>query len=289
MNTLKRVLVALDLSELDNTLIRYANYLAENFDIDNVYFVHNIKKYEISEIIEQEIEDIDLEEIISEELNEKISAVMNENIKWEVLISDDTYTESLISYITNKYHINTVLLGNKNGIKGSGLVSFKLLRILKCNVLWIPKMETIDIQKVWISTDFSNSSKKGFEVGQLIQNTLKVKTQAIHVFNVPLHFSPYINSSKIETKVEQHIQKKFNNFINKLKYPNDIETILIAGREANAASKIRSEAKKHKVSFLIVADKGANTFSNLMVGSVTEELFNRDLQVPLFISKLQLH
>lgn len=289
MNTFKHILVALDLSELDNTLIKYANYLAENFEVDKIYFVHNIKKYEISDIIEQEIEDIDLEEIISEELNEKISAVMNESADWEVLISDDTYTESLISYITNKYHINTVLLGNKNGIKGSGLVGFKLLRILKSNVLWIPKMQNIDIQKIWISTDFSNSSKKAFQVGQLIQNKLKVKAQAVHVFNMPIHFSPYINSSKIENKVEEHVKKKFENYIKKLKYPHDIETVLIAGREANAASKIRSEAKKHKVSFLIVADKGANTFSNLMVGSVTEELFNRDLTVPLFISKLNQH
>ncbi|RRO13356.1 universal stress protein [Flavobacteriaceae bacterium 14752] len=287
MDTFKHILVALDLTDLDNTLIRYANYLAENFDVDKVYFVHNIKKYEISEIIEQEIKDVDLEEAINDELQEQISNVMNENSNWELLISDDPYTESLISYITNKYHINTVLLGNKNGEKGSGLVGFKLLRILKSNVLWIPKLDSIDINKVWVSTDFSNSSKKAFHISSLIQDKINAKTEAVHVFNMPLHFSPYINSSKIETKVENHVQNKFETFIKKLNYSHKLETVLIAGREANAASKIRLEAKKHKISFLIVADKGANTFSNLMVGSVTEELFNRDLHVPLFITKTQ--
>ncbi|QTY25839.1 universal stress protein [Flavobacterium sp. CS20] len=287
MDTFKNILVALDLSSLDDTLIKYANYLSENFDVEKVYFVHNIKKYEISEIIEQEIKDIDLEEAINEELKEQISKVMNVNSNWELLISDDPYTESLINYISQKYHINTVLLGNKNGEKGSGLVGFKLLRILKSNVLWIPKLDSIDIKKVWVSTDFSNSSKKAFQVSSLVQDRIKAKTQAVHVFNVPLHFSPYINSSKIETKVENHVQKKFENFIKKLNYPHELETVLIAGREANATSKIRLEAKKHKISFLIVADKGANTFSSLMVGSVTEELFNRDLYVPLFITKTQ--
>jgi len=287
MNSFKNILVALDLSELDNTLIKYANYLVETFDVEKVYFVHNIKKYEISEIIEQEIEDVDLEEAINEELKENISNIMSDSAKWELLISDDPYTESLINYISQKYHIDTVLLGNKNGKKGSGLVGFKLLRILKSNVLWIPKLTNINIDSVWVSTDFSNSSKKAFKISQLIQDKSKAKTQAVHVYNMPLHFSPYINSSKIENKVENHIHKKFENFIQKLNYPYELDRVLIAGREANAASKIRLEAKKHKISFLIVADKGANRFSNLMVGSVTEELFNRELDVPLFIAKTQ--
>ncbi len=287
MNAFKKILVALDLSKFDNTLIRYANYLSKQFDVEKIYFVHNIKKYEISEFIEQEIKDVDIEEAINDELNENIAEIMDKSADWELLISDDPYTESLINYISHKYNINTVLLGNKNGENGSGLVGFKLLRILKSSVLWIPQISDIDIQKIWVSTDLSSSSKKAFGICHLIQNKINAQAQAVHVYNMPLHFSPYINSSKIETKVENHVTKKFETFIKRLNYPHKIETVLIAGREANAASKIRIEAKKHKVSFLIVADKGANTFSNLMVGSVTEELFNRNLNMPLFITKVQ--
>ncbi|NBC58281.1 MAG: universal stress protein [Bacteroidetes bacterium] len=287
MNVFKNILIALDLSDIDNTLIRYANYLAENFDVENIYFVHNIKKYEISDFLEQEIKDIDLEDSISRELTDKVSEIMSNKANWEVLISDDPYTESLINYITNKYHVTTVVLGNKNGHKGTGLVGFKLLRLLKCNVLYIPKIKAIDIDKVWVSTDFSNSSKKSFKVSALIQEKLNVKTEAVHVYNLPIHFSPYINNSKIEHKLETHVQNKFDQFLKKLKYPYQINKNLIAGREANAASKIRQEAQKHRISFLIVSDKGANTLSSLLVGSVTEELFNRDLIVPLFITKTQ--
>jgi len=287
MNVFKNILIALDLSEIDKTLIYYANYLAENFDVDNIYFVHNIKKYEISDFLEQEIENVDLEETISQELNDNVSEIMSDKVNWEVLISDDPYTESLINYITNKYGITTVMLGNKNGEKGTGLVGFKLLRLLKCNVLWIPRLNDIKIKKVWVSTDFSPSSQKAFKVSDLIQNKLNAKTEAVHVYNLPIHFSPYINNSKIEHKLETHVQNKFDQFIERLKYNHKIDKVLIAGREANAASKIRQEAKKHKISFLIVSDKGANTFSHLLVGSVTEDLFNRDLFVPLFVTKTQ--
>jgi hypothetical protein len=45
----------------------------------------------------------------------------------------------LINYIVNKYEVQLALIGNKNKIKGTGAVSGKLLRLLKCNILSIPK------------------------------------------------------------------------------------------------------------------------------------------------------
>ena len=285
MNIFKNILIALDLSDLDETLIRYANHLSQTFDVEKIYFIHNIKKYEISEIIEQEIKDVDLEEVISEELNDRISEIMHDKSDWEVLISDDPYTESLISYICNKLQISSVLLGNKNGENGSGLVGFKILRLLKCNIFWIPKLKDFNFKSIWISTDFSAPSQKSFKVGALFQKQSQAQVTAVHVFNVPLHFSPYINNSKIENKVDKHVQGKFDQFIKKIKYPYPLNTITIAGRDANAASKLRQESKRYDVSLLIVADKGGGTFSNLMVGSVTMELFMRDLEIPLFIAK----
>jgi hypothetical protein len=45
------------------------------------------------------------------------------------------------------------------------------------------------------------------------------------------------------------------------------------------------KAQACRVDLIIVADKGRNTFSSLLVGSVTEELFNQDLKMPLWIVK----
>jgi hypothetical protein len=61
------------------------------------------------------------------------------SVEWEVLISEDPYSEALINYIVNKYEVQLALIGNKNKIKGTGAVSGKLLRLLKCNILSIPK------------------------------------------------------------------------------------------------------------------------------------------------------
>jgi hypothetical protein len=67
------------------------------------------------------------------------------SVEWEFLISEDPYSEALINYIVNKYSF--ALIGNKNKIKG-GAVSGKLLRLLKCNILSIPKSAKPIISKI---------------------------------------------------------------------------------------------------------------------------------------------
>ena len=85
METVKNILVALDLSSIDNHLIEYSSFLAEKLEAENVYFVHNIKKYEISELFEEELNKINLDQLIGDELNEKIEQRFTAKVNWEVV------------------------------------------------------------------------------------------------------------------------------------------------------------------------------------------------------------
>jgi nucleotide-binding universal stress UspA family protein len=250
-----------------------------------VYFVHNIKKYEISELFEEQLKDINLDEIIGDELNEKVEEKFTSSVEWEVLISEDPYSESLINYIVNKYEVQLALIGNKNKIKGTGVVSGKLLRILKCNILSIPKNAKPVISNVWAGTDFSSASNKVFEVAESLQKNTAAKVKAVHVYNVPLQFSPYIPKEHLDQKIEKHLKEKYEKFIKKIGFKGELTTEIIPGRDTGVAEKLRSKAEVGKVDLIIVGDKGRNTFSSLLIGSVTEELFNQDLEIPLWIVK----
>lgn len=285
MKSIKNVLVGLDLSSIDEQLIKYSSFFSELAEVEKVYFVHNIKRYEISEILEKELEDIDLEELITEELKETIDKNFTADLEWQVLISDDPYTESLISYIVNKYSIDLLVLGNKNNESGSGILGFKLLRTIRCQFLWVPSRSNIKMDKIWIGTDFSSASKKCFSFSSYLETKKSIQIEAVHVYSLPIHFSPYVNNSKIEPKMNSYIDKKLDNFLKKVDYTGKVQKFKILGREANVASKLKKEAYKNNVDLLIVADKGSNTFSNLTLGSVTEDLFNRELKIPLLVVK----
>ncbi|MFN4762812.1 universal stress protein [Gillisia sp. Q332] len=285
MTEIKNILVALDLSEIDSTLIEYASFIAETLQVKKVYFVHNIKKYEISELFDEQLKDLNLDEIIGDELNDKVEEKFTSSAKWEVLISEDPYSESLINYIVNKYDIQLALIGNKNKINGTGVVSGKLLRMLKCSLLSIPKDAKPVITNIWAGTDFSSASKKVFEVAENLQRNTGAKVKAVHVYNVPVQFSPYIPKENLDLKIENHLKEKCDKFIKKIGYKSDLSTEIIPGRESGVAEKLRIKAETSKVDLIIVGDKGHNVFSSLLVGSVTEELFNQDMDVPLWIVK----
>ena len=284
MKNVDKILVALDLTSIDADLIKYASFISETLKPEKVYFVHNIKKYEISELFKDQLKDIDLDKLISEELDEKISANFKAKAETEVLISEDPYTESLINYIAHKYMIDLVIVGNKNKKKGTGVISDKLMRLLKCDILSVPANPELNLSRVWVGTDFSKDSRKTFQLTDILQQQAGAKITAVHIFNVPIQFTPYLDKEEMIPKIEKHTNEKFQKFLSKLGSKPD-ETRIIRGREASVSEKLISEARKSKAELLVVADKGGNVFSSLLVGSVTDELFNSEMDLPLWIVK----
>ncbi|MEG9328260.1 universal stress protein [Salinimicrobium catena] len=285
MKKIKNILVALDLSHLDEKLISYASFIAERLKAENVYFVHNIKKYEISELFEEHLKDVNLDEVIGDELNEKVKEHFKAPANWEVLISEDPYSESLIKYIAEKYSIDLAILGNKKHEKGTGVVSGKLLRLLRCDILAVPGAARESIKNIWAGTDFSQDSRKVFRVTKDLQEGHQVDLKVVHVYSVPVQFSPYVSPESMGPKVEKHVKEKFDKFLKKLNYSEAIEPLIFMGRESGAAQKIIANLRNSDVDMLVISDKGGNTFSPFAVGTVTEELFNANLDVPLWVVK----
>lgn len=285
MKTYKNILVALDLSDMDEVLINYASFLAGRLKAEKVYFVHNIKKYEISALFEEQLKEVNLDQVIGDELNEKVQEHFKAEIDWEVLISEDPYSESLIKYVVEKYAVQLVIVGNKKHEKGTGLVSGKLLRLLRCDILAVPRAANLRIETIWAGTDLSPDSRKVFNVTKALQEFDGTSLKLVHVYSVPVQFSPYVSPESMAPKVEKHVKEKIEKFIKKLDYPESIEPLFLLGRESGAAQKIIANIKKSDADLLVVADKGGNTFSPFAVGSVTEELFNANYGIPLWVAK----
>ncbi|PHR94604.1 MAG: universal stress protein [Leeuwenhoekiella sp.] len=285
MESIKNIMVALDLSSMDNHLIEYSSFLADKLNVEQVYFIHNIKKYEISELFDEELKKLNLDQIIGDELNEKVESRYTASAPWEVLISEDSNTESLIHYTANKYQIDLVLLGNKSPKKGTGVVPSKLLRLLKCSILSIPKTAPKQLEKIWVGTDFSAHSRKSFALAEMLKNKLQVQLNAVHVYHVPIQFSPYVTREDAAQKIEKHLQQKAIKFVKKLNSNNPDELHLIYAKESSVIEKFTLEIEKQKPDLLILSDKGGNNISSLLIGSLTEELFEEHLSRPLLVVK----
>lgn len=284
MKSVDNILVALDLTSTDAEIIKYASFLSEQLKPKKVYFVHNIKKYEISDLFQEQLKELNLEEAISEELEEKVSENFTADVPSKVLISEDPYTESLVNYIAHKYAIDLVILGNKARKKGTGVVSDKLMRLLKCDILSVPEAAPSRLENIWTGTDFSKESVKAFRLSAYLNKMTEAKITAVNIYNVPVQFTPYLDKEEMVPKIEKHTIEKFDKFLKRNEI-SDIEKKILRGRDASVAERLCSEAGKAGADLLIVADKGGNVFSSLLVGSVTDELFDLDMKIPLWVAK----
>lgn len=285
MTPIKNILVALDLSALDEQLIKYASYIAELTDAENVYFIHNIKKFETSELFQKEFDAMNLENLIEKKIEKNIQNHYTAKIPHEVLISDDVYTESLINYTANKYAVNLVIVGNKNTYKGTGAVSGKLLRMLKCDVLSVPSNYMLPPKKLLCTTDFSTKSYKGIKRGLSIKDKTGGDLTCLNVHKIPAQFFPLptLKLDQIKDKIERHTQKSFTKLFTKLKTDEVTPESVLAGDDT-VAEKVRKVAKK-EYDIVFISDRGHNNFTSLFVGSITEELFTHYLEVPLWVVK----
>lgn len=71
----QRMLVALDLSQMDVYLLKYASMAAKVFDIDTVYFVNIASSLELPEEIQEKYADVfaPVDEAIEKEMEEEIN------------------------------------------------------------------------------------------------------------------------------------------------------------------------------------------------------------------------
>lgn len=91
MKEVDKIMVCLDLTEMDDKLISYSFFLKQALQsIDKFFFVHNIK-FDFPDTAQEIFNNLDkpLGEIISDEIIEKVEAYsksINQNIDYEVVI-----------------------------------------------------------------------------------------------------------------------------------------------------------------------------------------------------------
>src|SRR5690606_23586498 len=130
MNTLKRIMVGLDLSEMDDTLIRYTAFLCSISEIEKVYFIHAEKSLDIPEEVLQGIPNgMTADERIREVMEEKIRGFFTpEDLsKVEVQVVEGSPLKELLHWSKVK-NIDMVIVGRKFHLRGSGVLAQKILR-----------------------------------------------------------------------------------------------------------------------------------------------------------------
>lgn len=279
-----KIMVAMDLTKMDPILLNYVNFLCKVLGIEHIFFVHNIKHYKLEGLHDSFLEEgISIEDIIDKALQRSIKEFYTADIPHTILITTDDYTESILSHLTKEYKIDIMLTGNKDELQGTGALNQKLVRMLGTNVLLVPEKTRPQLKKVLIPTDFSSSSAKSFEEAQTLIESSNGEIEALHVYNIPSFFFPYINTEKAIDKTRNQLKKKVQQFKKRYQLSDNIPFKYMDRKDLSVVEAIELHAEKEDFDLIVVSAKGGNKIASLFIGSVTNDLLIRNRKMPLLV------
>lgn len=285
-----RMLVGMDLSEMDEHVVKYAYLIAKTFQMEAVYFFHVSSNLELPEEIAEKYGDMmaPVDETIERQMKDTIDMHCNElegcHVEIEAHAGD--VTEEIMKWAKVK-RVDMILLGRKEKLTGSGLHSRKIARASSCSVLFIPENPPTSFGKIMVPIDYSKHSEMAFELGVDIQNHTGSKLLSNHVYKVPTGY--YKAGKTYEEFAEimlENTKKESKKFFRKLGVEGvDFEFTYALDDDIHPADKIYISAKEAQVDMILLGSKGRSTAAAMLIGSVAEKLLEESSDIPVLLVK----
>lgn len=283
MIAIDSMMVCLDLSDIDEKLVAFTRSICERMQVKKVYFVHNIKLYELSENFKEWFGAVDLAAEVEGNITDIVTAHFNNTTDYEVLISEEPNTEVILADLVKRYNVKLTLLGKKMSDKGTGSLGTKLLHILPCSVLVFPETAGFNIEKVLVPIDFSDASVNALRLSKNLTDQLGLQLEIMHVYRLPTQFFPLISEEKAVRKAEEVVQEKFTNLQKNHREIADVPYILVRAAGKSIAERIRMQLSKGKHDMLVLGLKGNDPLPTFSLGGVPKAIYNTDINIPLWL------
>jgi nucleotide-binding universal stress UspA family protein len=291
MNTLKRIMVGLDLSEMDDTLIRYTAFLCSISEIERVYFIHAEKSLDIpAEVLEGMPNGMTVDEKIRVAMEEKVRSYFGpeSRVHIEVQVVEGSPLKELLHWSKIK-NIDMVLAGRKLHMRGSGVLAQKLLRTGRVSVLFVPENAEPKLNHIVVSVDFSEYSLMALE--RILNSALprpEVRITCLHAYQVPTGYITLgMSYEAFDERMKGFAVDKFQQVLARFPDLADRATLRLVKQENedDIGELVVLEAKRAKADMLVIGAKGKSAAALFVLGSVTEKILRHNDDIPMIVYK----
>ncbi len=290
MYKFNKILVGLDLSNLDKDLMEAASKMSTLSAAKEVLFINVIRDFSIPEKLTKEFPDL-IEKAI-EERRKSIETEVGKYFKYEeaqvvvkVMIEQGPVTKSFMKLI-HEHKVDLVILGKKNENSAGGVLVSRIARRAGCSLLILPK-GPMSFKTLQVPTDFSNYSKIAMEKAISIARRAKESSRIIvhHVFQVPTgyHYTGK-NYKEFAEIMKENAKNEYKRFISGMKVEGlDIEEIYSIYKNDDAIPAIYTTTKKVKADLIIIGAKGTTSTAAMFIGSKAEKLVSLNSETPMLV------
>ena len=284
------ILVCLDLSEMDDFLIRYTNFIVETFSPSSVTFMHVMQPMDIPEDIRSSFPDFNepVDQLIREELEKKIEDAFQAKVDFSILVKQGMSTETIVHYSKNN-KIDLTLLGKKIGYEGQGGISRKVTSLSPSSVLLVGESTTGSFNHIWVRMDFSKISVEALKMAIDIQEHTGAKVTCHNVSKLPLNYFPQQTEEQEKRLLDQitrHGQKEYRKIMKRLKLPEeDYPCEYSLDKDNNEAQVLYHKAVQKNADLIVAGSKMKSGLSHVILDNTSEKLAGGGKTLPLLIVK----
>ncbi|QIA06407.1 universal stress protein [Draconibacterium halophilum] len=290
MYQLNHILVCLDLSEMDDSLIRYADFLINKIKPESITFLHVMKSYDIPKELMDAFPELDepVPEIIREELQEKINEQCSScaDVKIKVVVKDSYPMETIVKY-TQENHITLTLMGKKMGYEGNGSIARKVIGIIPSSVLLVSESVYERIDNLLVRMDFSKASEMALQMAFRIKELTGANVACHHTHKLPVGYFPQIDpdqDEKLQKYVEKVSIKEFNKFNKHYKHNTDEVSFSYTVDAENEEDQILyRKALNTGADMIIIGSSMKSGLADILIDSTSEKLAESDKNIPVLI------
>ncbi|MCP4520705.1 MAG: universal stress protein [Cytophagales bacterium] len=287
MEAFNNILVGLDFSKSDKTVLKHAKALVSILSPEKVTFVNVHQEVSVpAEILLEfpnlvkNIDDHYLEKMVQELIP---LGLLDTKVEFKALTGNPI--QEIVKLIRNN-EFDLLIVGKKNGLVRENVSHRKLIRKVPCSVLVIPDNASTDYKKVIAPTDFSEYSQKALEQAQAIVNNNEGQLICEHIYEVPTGF--YTTGKTHEDFAEImriNAVQNYKQFAKEISLGDTVVPDFTLNDETDIGDTLLKIAEKKDVNLLVVGAKGKGNLEATLMGSVSESLLERTHDIPLLIIK----
>jgi nucleotide-binding universal stress UspA family protein len=292
MDTLNRIMVGLDLTQMDEKLIHYAAFISAELQVQRIYFIHIEKSLDLPDELMDGLQKHDLP--ADESIREQIASVVRPafsdlpNTEVEIMVEEGVPLKQLLHWSKVK-DVDLMLVGRKLRLRGSGVLAQKLLRTGHLSVLFVPETFEPQLNKIVVSVDFSEYSYMALD--RVLHSALakpNISVSCLHVYQVPTGYRTLgMSYEEFDQKMQGFARDKYDKLLAQFPELNDRAELILArqGDTDDVGEIVALEAKRARADLLVIGAKGMSAAAIFVIGSVTEKILRYDMDIPLLVFK----
>jgi len=289
LEPVRNLMVCLDLTDIDKSLIAYAAFMARMLPASKVTFFHAIQAYDLPDRGNRTFPDIETElnAIIRDEMHTSVDSYFEEECQWDVAtqVGYEDASREIIEYI-NTHEIDITLIGQKYGENRQARYSHKIAAEASSDLMFVPQYAEKSIDPILCAIDFSPQSVRAFERTLDLSRTWGIKMNCYFVCDPTRAYFP-ATTERSASHYQQHAQKAYEQFLKDYGLsPDDIPCRIETGHELTSeAENIYQAAIKDNARLIVIGAQGDTANVTSLLGNLAESFRLMEKEIPVMVLK----